>query len=119
MAEKNDNQLEIKKVNNISREIKPATERMLWGVSAGICEFNGCTNKLYSHHVTKEKVNLSEKAHIYAFSAGGKRPSLLRFTPKINDIDNLMLVCETMPQINRLGRHGLYCRAIAENEKRT
>lgn len=26
MAEKNDNQLEIKKVNNISREIKPATE---------------------------------------------------------------------------------------------
>ena len=94
MAEKNDNQLEIKKVNNISREIKPATERMLWGVSAGICEFNGCTNKLYSHHVTKEKVNLSEKAHIYAFSAGGKRPSLLRFTPKINDIDNLMLVCE-------------------------
>ena len=64
MAEKNDNQLEIKKVNNISREIKPATERMLWGVSAGICEFNGCTNKLYSHHVTKEKVNLSESAHI-------------------------------------------------------
>lgn len=82
------------KVTNISREIKPSTERMLWGVSAGVCEFGGCTNKLFSHHVTKENVNLSEKAHIYAFSAGGKRPSLLRFTPKINDIDNLMLVCE-------------------------
>ena len=82
------------KVTNISREIKPSTERMLWGVSAGVCEFGGCTNKLFSHHVTKENVNLSEKAHIYAFSAGGKRPSLLRFTSKINDIDNLMLVCE-------------------------
>lgn len=94
MPEKNKQQLEVKKIKNVSREIKPATERMLWGVSAGICEFNGCTNKLYSHHVTKEKVNLSEKAHIYAFSAGGKRPSLLRFSHKINDIDNLMLVCD-------------------------
>lgn len=94
MTEQKDKQLEVKKVENISREIKPATERMLWGVSAGICEFGGCTNKLYSHHVTKEKVNLAEKAHIYAFSAGGKRPSLLRFSTKINDIDNLMLVCD-------------------------
>ncbi len=94
MSEENRKQLEVKKVKSVSREIKPATERMLWGVSAGICEFNGCTNKLYSHHITKEKVNLAEKAHIYAFSKGGKRPSLLRFSPKINDIDNLMLVCE-------------------------
>lgn len=95
MSEKNEKSLEIKAVKSITREIKPAAERMLWGVSAGICEFNGCTNKLYSHHVTKEKINLSEKAHIYAFSAGGKRPSLLRFSPKINDVDNLMLVCES------------------------
>ena len=93
MSEENAKQLEVKEVKNISREIKPTTERMLWGVSAGICEFAGCTNKLYSHHVTKEKVNFAEKAHIYAFSAGGKRPSLLRFSSKINDIDNLMLVC--------------------------
>ncbi len=94
MSEQNKKQAEYRKVKNISREIKPAIERMLWGVSAGICEFRGCTNKLYCHHVTKEKVNLSEKAHIYAFSAGGKRPSMLRFSTKINDIDNLMLVCE-------------------------
>lgn len=94
MSEKSEKNYEVKEIKNITRDIKPATEKMLWGVSAGICEFNGCTNKLYSHHVTKEKVNLSEKAHIYAFSAGGKRSSLLRFTSKINDIDNLMLVCE-------------------------
>ncbi len=86
--------LQVKEIKSVSREIKPSTERMLWGISAGICEFRGCTNSLFSHHVTKEKVNLSEKAHIYAFSAGGKRPSLLRFTSKINDVDNLMLVCE-------------------------
>ena len=92
MAEENGKQLEVKEVKSVSRKIKPATERMLWGISAGICEFDGCTNKLYSHHVTKEKVNLAEKAHIYAFSKGGKRPSLLRSSAKINDIDNLMLV---------------------------
>lgn len=94
MSHNEESKLIVKKIKSVSREIKPATERMLWGVSAGICEFAGCSNLLYSHHITKEKVNLSEKAHIYAFSAGGKRPSLLRFSPKINDIDNLMLVCE-------------------------
>lgn len=94
MAEENGKKLEVKEVKSVSRKIKPATERMLWGISAGICEFDGCTNKLYSHHVTKEKVNLAEKAHIYAFSKGGKRPSLLRSSAKINNIDNLMLVCE-------------------------
>ena len=94
MSHNEESQLKVKKIKNVNREIKPTTERMLWGVSAGICEFAGCCNLLYSHHITKEKVNLSEKAHIYAFSAGGKRPSLLRLSPKINDIDNLMLVCE-------------------------
>lgn len=93
MKEEKD-RLVVKKVKNKNREIKPITERMLWAVSAGICEFNGCCNKLFTHHVTKENVNLAEKAHIYAFSAGGKRPSLLRFSSKINDIDNLMLVCD-------------------------
>lgn len=86
--------LQIKEVKNPSRQIQASTERMLWGVSAGICEFKGCTNKLYLHHITKEKINFSEKAHIYAFSKGGKRYSLLKARSKINDIDNLMLLCE-------------------------
>ncbi len=94
MAKQTAQAITVNKVKNINREIKPSTERMLWAVSAGICEFKGCQNKLFCHHVTKEHVNLSEKAHIYAFSEGGKRASLLRFTSKINDIDNLMLVCD-------------------------
>jgi len=66
---------------------------MLWGVSAGICEFKGCSACLFEHHVTKENVNLAQRAHIYAFSEGGKRYSRLVPKKKINDIDNLMLVC--------------------------
>lgn len=77
-----------------SRNIKEETTRMLWAVSAGICEFSGCTNRLYTHHVTKENVNLAKRAHIYAFSQGGKRYSPLKHTDKINEFDNLMLVCD-------------------------
>lgn len=86
--------MEAKELKNKSRHIQADTEKMLWAVSAGICEFRGCCNKLYTHHVTKENVNLAEKAHIYAFSEGGKRFSRLLPRTKINDIDNLMLVCE-------------------------
>lgn len=63
--------LDVKKINAPSKEIKEPTTRMLWGVSAGVCEFRGCLNRLYTHHVTGENVNLAEKAHIYAFSKGG------------------------------------------------
>ena len=67
---------------------------MLWAVSAGMCEFRGCPNLLYTHPVTKENVNQAERAHIYAFSEGGKRFSRLSQREKINDIDNLMLICD-------------------------
>lgn len=93
-VEQESEKLEINEIKNSSRYIQPQVERMLWGASAGMCEFKGCTNKLFSHHVTKEKVNFSEKAHIYAFSRGGKRFSLLKPRDKINDVDNLMLLCE-------------------------
>lgn len=85
--------LKAEEVKNVSRYIQEDTTRMLWAVSAGICEFQGCTRRLYSHHVTKESINLAERAHIYAFSKGGKRFSRLLTRPRINDIDNLMLLC--------------------------
>lgn len=80
-------------ITNVSRSITEETTRMLWGVSAGMCEFRGCKRFLYSHHVTKENVNQAQRAHIYAFSEGGKRFSKLLSRDKINDIDNLMLTC--------------------------
>jgi len=91
--------MEVKEIKNKTRYIQPETERMLWAVSAGICEFRGCCNKLYTHHVTKENVNIAEKAHIYAFSEGGKRFSRLLTRDKINDIANLMLVCKSCHEL--------------------
>lgn len=87
--------MEVKEITNKSRHIHPEAERMLWARSAGICEFRGCCRKLYTHHVTGENINLSEKAHIYAFSQRGKRFSRLIPRSKINDPDNLMMVCKS------------------------
>lgn len=86
--------MEYHEIENITRYIQANTERMLWAASAGICEFKGCRNSLLTHHVTKEPVPLADKAHIYAFSEGGKRFSRLIPREKINDIANLILVCD-------------------------
>ncbi|KJS86271.1 MAG: hypothetical protein JM58_07170 [Peptococcaceae bacterium BICA1-8] len=83
----------VKKIRNVTREIGAETSRMLWAVTAGICEFKGCNNRLFEHHVTGEHDNFSEKAHIYAFSQGGRRFNRLLPFKKINDFDNLMLLC--------------------------
>ena len=82
------------KVKAPSREISNETSKMIWAVSAGRCEFSGCNRVLHKHNVTGERGNFSEKAHIYAFSRGGRRNNEeLRKNGKINDIDNLMLIC--------------------------
>jgi len=45
-----------------------------WGHGqAGRCQFNGCNRVVYRLTVTQEPVNISEKAHIYAFSEKGPR----------------------------------------------
>lgn len=74
------------------RSIKPNVERLLWGVAAGRCEFEGCNKVLYKHEVTGSSENFAEKAHIYAVSPGGARFSIEAEEFK-NDIKNLMLVC--------------------------
>lgn len=74
------------------RNIKAEVERLLWGIAAGRCEFEGCNKVLYQHEVTGASENLAEKAHIYAVSPGGAR-----FCPDDegfkNSEKNLMLVC--------------------------
>lgn len=80
----------------VSRNIPIGVERELWGRSAGRCEFNGCNRILYKSSITQEQGNFSEKAHIYSFSDKGPRGKDLMQPDDqyLNDIDNLMLVCE-------------------------
>src|SRR3990172_8383452 len=77
------------------RHIKVEVERELWARAAGRCQINGCNRILYKSPVTQEPVNISEKAHIYSFSEDGPRgwgPFVMNRN-KLNDISNLMLVC--------------------------
>lgn len=80
----------IKKVK--SRDISRVVERELWGRSAGRCEM--CNKLLYQSSTTKESVQIGEKAHIYGFSSLGTRGQAVdRDSKKINDIENLILLC--------------------------
>ncbi len=74
------------------RNIKAEIERLLWGIAAGRCEFEGCNKILYQHEVTGDSENYAEKAHIHAVNPGGARycPDDDNFK---NSVNNLMLVC--------------------------
>ncbi len=55
-------------IREVNRYIKREVERELWARAAGRCQFNGCNRILYRSPVTQERVNITEKAHIYSFS---------------------------------------------------
>lgn len=84
-----------KKPKEVTRAIKESVRSMLWGRSAGRCQFNGCNRPLSKSPITAETVNISEAAHIYSFSEDGPRGwgDYLFNKNKLNDIDNLMLMC--------------------------
>ncbi len=79
----------------VTRYIKQKVQTELWARSAGRCQFNGCNRILYQSPITKEPVNISEKAHIYSFSENGPRGwgPLIWNKDELNSIDNLMLMC--------------------------
>lgn len=82
-------------VKEVTRYITREAERVLWARSAGRCEFNGCNRILYKSPITRELVNISEKAHIYSVSEHGPRGWGPFVTNKVNlsNVSNLMLVC--------------------------
>ncbi|WP_316348106.1 SAVED domain-containing protein [Desulfuromonas acetoxidans] len=84
-----------KKIKEVTRYIKKDVERELWARAAGRCQFNGCNRILYKSPVTQERVNISEKAHIYSFSEDGPRGwGPFKKNPQgLNDVGNLMLMC--------------------------
>lgn len=82
-------------ITEVTRYIKREVERELWARAAGRCQFNGCNRILYKSPVTQERVNISEKAHIYSFSKDGPRGwgPFKKIPQNLNDVGNLMLMC--------------------------
>jgi hypothetical protein len=82
-------------IKEVPRYIKKEVERELWARAAGRCQFNGCNRILYKSPITQERVNISEKAHIYSFSEDGPRGwgPFKKKPQSLNDVGNLMLMC--------------------------
>jgi len=82
-------------IKEVTRYIKKEVERELWVRAAGRCQFNGCNRILYKSPVTQERVNISEKAHIYSFSEDGPRGwgPFKKNPQSLNNVGNLMLMC--------------------------
>jgi hypothetical protein len=80
-------------VADITRYVDPKEERLLWTRSAGRCEFSGCNKPLWKSAVTQERVNIAQKAHIWAFSSDGPRGNKGIAKTKLNKAENLLLVC--------------------------
>ena len=75
------------------RNIKDPVRYMLWGRSAGRCQFDGCNKPVWKSELTQEILNLAEAAHIYSFNEGGPRGNKGVKRELINSADNLLLVC--------------------------
>ena len=82
-------------LKEITRNIPRADERELWVRAGGRCQFRGCNNLVYQSLVTRERVNVAEKAHIYSFSPEGPRGHgpFARKIRGLNQVGNLLLVC--------------------------
>lgn len=76
-----------------TRDLPRQVENMLWGRAAGRCQFANCNRGLTRAPANQDTRNLAEKAHIYAFSAGGPRADNEWPREHVNDVANLLLVC--------------------------
>ena len=108
-------------MKEVTRHIKKEVERELWGRAAGRCQFNGCNRLIYKSPVTQERVNISEKAHIYSFSEEGPRGwgPFKKNQQRLNDLENLMLICHDCHKVIDQDNDGLkYSASLLQQWKK-
>jgi hypothetical protein len=76
------------------RSIKEPTKTQLFVQAGGRCEFAGCNEYLLEHHLTLTPGNFAQAAHIVAFSPNGPRANAELPAKYVNDLNNLMLLCQ-------------------------
>lgn len=76
-----------------ARGITSAVSLHLYVRAGGRCEFDGCTTYLMEHHTTNAIGNFAQQAHIFAFKEKGPRGNSIGRPKNINNISNLMLLC--------------------------
>lgn len=77
--------------SNISEKNK----YLLWVLSGGRCQYRGCNRSLTQDILTRRNFNQAYIAHIVADVPGGPRGCTTRSAMLGDDINNLMLLCDT------------------------
>ena len=75
-------------------KINSKNQNLLWAISAGRCEYEGCNKLLHTDILTKKKYNNAYIAHIIADEPNGPRGDVARSKELADNIDNLMLLCD-------------------------
>lgn len=68
---------------------------LLWGKSAGRCQYRGCNTSLYRDDLTQAEFNQCYIAHIVADRPNGPRGDVTRSEELKQSLNNLMLLCDT------------------------
>jgi len=74
--------------------ISSRNQNLLWAISGGRCEYEGCNKVLHTDILTKKMYNSAYVAHIVADEPNGPRGDINRSKSQSDDINNLMLVCD-------------------------
>jgi hypothetical protein len=100
------------------RQISEPVSNALWGAAAARCEFQGCNRMLSRSPVTQERVNIAERAHIWAFAEGGARGHAGIAQELLNSEQNLLLVCHGCHRkIDQRPDGGRYTAALLQKWK--
>lgn len=73
--------------------ITPKNQNLLWAISGGRCEYEGCNKILHTDILTKKRYNSAYIAHIVADKPDGPRGDIVRSKLLCDNIGNLMLLC--------------------------
>ena len=76
------------------KNVSDKNKFILWGLSAGRCQYKGCNEFLGSDPVTKGKYNMAYIAHIVATAPGGPRGDKKRSPLLEDELSNLMILCD-------------------------
>lgn len=74
--------------------VKSKVQNLLWAVSGGRCEYEGCNKLLHTDILTQKKYNTAYIAHIVGDKPDGPRGDQNRSALLSNEIENLMLLCD-------------------------
>jgi hypothetical protein len=71
----------------------PKTKQLLYALSAGYCQFEGCPKRVLGDDVTERIFNTGQVAHNVGASADGPRGDAERSAELVDDVENVMLLC--------------------------